>query len=124
LSVTSIASATGQRATGLRTIATATASTAHLTQAELKAINDAFDVEQTGLVQRCRDEILHNGLYASPTHFGFIFRIPSPEILAEKLAMCSPEMRTLVTMASTQGANRIEFDADEDVTIGIAVYEH
>lgn len=95
------------------------ASTGNLTTTELDRINAAFEGEQVGNgVQRCLDDITHDGLFLSPKHAGFIVRVPGDGFLDEILPGLSPEMRALVEAAVRQNATRIDFDADEDYADG------
>ena len=108
----------------LRTTTTVQVSTTHLKGAEMKRINDLFDLGTVDDQTASREDVLHDGVYLSPKYAGFILRMPQEYDLAEKTSGMTREMRTIVEAAARQGATRIEFDADEEPLEGLAQHEH
>jgi len=104
----------------LRTIPMVAASTRNLTEDEIKRIDDAFGMEPRGQTHLCLEDVDHDGLWLSPKDAGFYVRLPA---LADRwdlvLPRLTPEMRAIVELARAQGADRIEFDRDEDPAEGL-----
>lgn len=108
----------------LRTIVTACASTSHLTGAELLRIDAQFDIEEGVPGRRCREEIVHDGLVTNPLNAGFVIRLPRRDRIDAIRGSWTPEMTMVIDQALRQGAQRIEFHADEDETDGMMIHEH
>ena len=107
----------------LRLTTTANASVQHLSPAELTRINAGFGMEPHGPTYRATEDLRHDGLYMSPKDHGFVVRVPAGD-LDGRLAEATPEMAAIVRAAAALGANRIEFDADEEPVDGLPVFEH
>jgi hypothetical protein len=108
----------------LRSIPLVACSTSHLTKEEIAAIDAIFEVEVRGNTTRSYDDVKYNGMYMSPKDSGFYVRIPKGESLEKAYAEMTPEMRSIVEAAVAQGAQRIEFDADEAEVDGIDTHDH
>ena len=73
-----------------------------------------------GNTHRCLEDIDHDGLWLSPKDSGFYVRLPAlAECWDDVLPRLTPEMRAIAELARAQGADRIEFDVDEDPTEGL-----
>jgi hypothetical protein len=109
------------RAAGLlRTIPMVGASISNLSIAEMERIRMAFGMKPEGETYLVLEDVRHDGLWLSPKDHGFYVRLPAlAETWDEVLPGLTPEMRAIVTLARAQGADRIEFDADEDATEGL-----
>lgn len=104
----------------LRVIPMVAASISNLTVEEMDRIREAFQLEEHGGSYKALEDVQHDGLWLSPKDHGFYVRLPAlAERWNEVLPGLTPEMRSIVELARTQGADRIEFDADEDATDGL-----
>jgi hypothetical protein len=109
----------------LRVIPVVAASLSNITKEELKRINAAFEAVPENGTQRCLEDVKHDGMYLSPKDSGFYVRLPSlPETWDEVLPLLTPEMKAIALIAREQGADRIEFDRDEDPTDGLVEFDH
>jgi hypothetical protein len=105
----------------LRVIPMVAASISNLTVEEMDRIREAFQLEEHGRSYKALEDVQHDGLWLSPKDHGFYVRLPAlAERWDEILPGLTPEMRAIVELARAQGADRIEFDADEDATDGLA----
>lgn len=109
------------RAAGvLRVVPMVSASIRNLSVAEMDRIRMAFGMVPQGHTHLCLEDVDHDGLWLSPKDHGFYVRLPAlAETWNEVLPRLTPEMRAIVELARAQGADRIEFDADEDAAEGL-----
>lgn len=104
----------------LRVIPMVAASISNLTIEEMGRIREAFQIEKNGQTYKALEDAQHDGLWLSPKDHGFYVRLPAlAERWDEVLPGLTPEMRAIAELARAQGADRIEFDADEDPTDGL-----
>lgn len=104
----------------LRVIPMVAASISNLTVDEMDRIREAFQMEEHGQTYKALEDVQHDGLWLSPKDHGFYVRLPAlAERWDEILPGLTPEMRAILELARAQGADRIEFDADEDATDGL-----
>jgi len=109
-----------QAAGVLRSIPMVAASISNLTVAEMDRIRLAFGMKPEGDTYLVLEDVKHDGLWLSPKNHGFYVRLPAlAETWDQVLADLTPEMLAIVTLARAQGADRIEFDADEDPSEGL-----
>lgn len=104
----------------LRVVPMVAASISNLTEAEMDRIRAAFRMEAHGDTHMALEDVTHDGLWMSPKDHGFYVRLPAlSEGWDRVLPGLTPEMRAIAELARAQGADRIEFDADEDPADGL-----
>lgn len=116
-------SATVDDGAQFETMRCVTVSMEHLTEAEVDTIVALFEPSGENDETRVREEINYAGIYFSSYRYGFIARMPGPEMTEEKLALMTPEMRSIFIKAIGQGARRISFDIDTPPIDGLPVFE-